>query len=68
VASGQGAVHIEYWFETDDDRTDIRRVRLEEPPRIVKATATVEAPAYAREIAGVAGFVEGDFELGAGDD
>jgi len=68
VASGNAPVHIEYWFETDDDRTDIRRVRLEEPPRIVRATATVEAPEYARAIAGVAGFVEGDFELGAGDD
>lgn len=68
VASGASDVRIEYWFETEDDKTDVQRVRLEEPPEIVRSTATVMAPDYARDVAGMAGFVEGDFELGSGDD
>lgn len=68
VATGSESTHIEYWFETDDDRTPVRRVRLEEPPRVVQAEAKIVPPSYASSIAGLAGFVEGDFDLGAGDD
>lgn len=38
---------LEYWFETEDDRTEPARVLLVEPPTIVGASAVVQLPAYA---------------------
>lgn len=38
---------LEYWFETDDDRTGAARVRLVEPPAVLAARAVVTPPAYA---------------------
>lgn len=48
---------IEYRFETEDDETEWRRVRLVEPPAVVSARAVVTPPAYARRLGIVA---EGD--------
>lgn len=41
---------FEYWFETDDDRTQPVRVLLVEPPQVLTASATVELPDYARTL------------------
>lgn len=43
---------IEYWFETEDNRTESARVRLAERPRVTRITATVTPPAYAAEVRG----------------
>jgi hypothetical protein len=43
---------IEYAFLTRDAETDVRAIRLVEPPRVVASRATVRAPGYAaRQIA-----------------
>ena len=43
---------IEYVFLTRDAETDVRAIRLVEPPRVVASRATVRAPGYAaRQIA-----------------
>jgi hypothetical protein len=41
------ADEIEVWFTTEDARTDVERVRLVDPPAVVRATLHVEPPAYA---------------------
>lgn len=41
---------VEYRFETDDDRTEWRRVALVEPPSVVGAEATVTPPDYAARL------------------
>ncbi|MCA9311503.1 MAG: hypothetical protein KDA21_09885, partial [Phycisphaerales bacterium] len=40
---------IEYRFETDDDATPWRRIKLIEPPAIVGARARLTPPAYAQQ-------------------
>lgn len=37
---------LEYWFESDDDRTETRRLTLVAPPRIEGATARLTPPRY----------------------
>ena len=56
---------IEYRFETEDDATAWRRVLLVEAPEVVRATAVVRAPEYAR---GLEGAGERRIELGPGTD
>lgn len=54
---------IEYVFLTRDAETDVRAIRLVEPPRVVSSRATVRAPGYAaRQIA------ERNEDLGTGTD
>lgn len=68
VLSAQEA-ELEYWFETDDDQTPPRRIRLVQPPAVVSAKALVTPPSYAASTAGVQqGFVSGSLDLGAGND
>lgn len=55
---------IEYWFETDDDRTRPRRVRLVDPPVLTGASARVTPPAYASGAGGT--LVRGEVALDAG--
>lgn len=38
---------LEYWFETEDDRTPVASVRLVNPPAVLAARAEVTPPAYA---------------------
>ncbi|MGP1346911.1 MAG: hypothetical protein ACTS3F_09645 [Phycisphaerales bacterium] len=38
---------VEYRFETDDDATEWRRIRLVPPPAVVRARATITPPDYA---------------------
>jgi hypothetical protein len=63
---------LEYHFETDDDRTPARRIRLVHPPAVLSASVTVTPPAYASRVVraenGRTSFVSGVRELGAGND
>lgn len=65
-------MELEYWFETDDDRTKARRIKLVQPPTVLSARATVTPPQYASGLAagepGRGTFVAGARELGAGND
>lgn len=58
---------LEYAFQTPDDRTPTRRIRLVEPPRITALTATIEPPAYAPLTEGST-WVAGALDLGLGQD
>ena len=57
---------IEYWFETEDERTEPRRVLLARRPAVESATAVVVPPPYAERAAG--GFLAGEVPLGRGAD
>ena len=60
-------LELEYRFQTDDDATAPRRIRLVEPPAIRAATAIVDPPEYARPFLGEGGaFVRGERDLGNG--
>ncbi len=63
--AGEGArsVTLEYWFETDDDRTRTRSLRLVDPPVLVGAQAVVTPPEYASTSTGA--LASGLIELGA---
>ncbi len=45
-------VTMELWLETRDDRTDSTIIELVRPPRVVRASALVEPPAYAQQASG----------------
>ncbi len=70
--AGVARAELEYWFETEDDRTRPRRVLLVEPPAVRSAEAFVEPPAYAVGTIAHRGsgpsFVSGTSDLGAGGD
>ncbi|MBK7404301.1 MAG: hypothetical protein IPJ41_06610 [Phycisphaerales bacterium] len=51
---------IEYWFETEDDRTDPVRLRLAARPSVASISARVDPPAYAAGLGGA--FLRGDVE------
>jgi len=38
---------LEYWFETEDDRTEPARITLVEPPAVMSATVEIAPPEYA---------------------
>lgn len=70
ASAGQAAAgELEYWFETEDDRTETRRVKLVAPPAVSGARAEVTPPAYVDPSGGAgAGFVAGRLDLGPGND
>ncbi|MBX3377059.1 MAG: hypothetical protein KF678_08655 [Phycisphaeraceae bacterium] len=72
AASSDQPAELEYWFETDDDRTPPRRIKLVEPPAIVAASATISPPAYAAigegRAEGSRTFAAGTTDLGPGND
>jgi hypothetical protein len=55
---------LEYWFETDDDQSDRATIILVDPPAVLAAKATLDAPEYARALA--SRYVTGEHDLGAG--
>ncbi len=57
---------IEYWFETEDERTEPRRILLARRPAVESASAAVSPPAYAERAAG--GVLAGAVPLGRGAD
>jgi len=68
---------LEYFFETEDDRTEPARVLLVEPPSVVRASAIVTLPDYAASMPGIlsspatgapAGHSPGAIDLGPGSD
>ncbi len=64
-----GTVEVEYWFESGDDRTPTRRVRLVEPPAIASSAARITPPGYAAGVVGAgSAFVHGEREAGDGTD
>ncbi len=52
-------VFLEYWLTTSDDRSQTTRVRLVEPPEMVRAVVSVTPPAYALPGIEQAGLVGG---------
>jgi hypothetical protein len=63
------AAELEYWFETDDDRTEARRITLVQPPAVISAQVTVTPPEYASGAGGTRqAFVSGRLDLGPGND
>lgn len=69
AVAGRGAdLAVEYWFETQDDRTEERRITLVEAPRVRGMRAAITPPAYADAIADAGLFLRGEADLGAGDD
>jgi len=64
-SSKPGARTLSYSVLTEDDRTPWATVRLVRPPRLVRATATVDPPDYA---AGAAALASGRIDLGRGTD
>jgi hypothetical protein len=59
---------LEYWFESEDDRTEPSRIRLVYPPAVLASTATITPPAYVGGADHAAGFVSGAADLGPGND
>jgi len=51
LAGGELA-ELEYWFETEDNRTEPRRIVLAERPAVERITAGIEPPGYARGVPG----------------
>lgn len=68
LADGATQTTLEYWFETDDDRTDPSSVLLVEAPAIESARVTILLPEYAADADAASTFSAGPFDLGAGDD
>jgi len=63
-ADGPEEIVYEYWFESGDDRTGRRRVRVVAPPEVVRATVEIEPPGYALA-ASAEEVASGRFDLGA---
>ncbi len=57
---------VEYWFETEDERTEPRRILLARRPAVESASAAVSPPPYAERAAG--GVLAGEIPLGRGAD
>lgn len=69
--AGAGAgddLSVEYWFETQDDRTPVRTLRLVEPPRVARISATITPPEYTGAMNDPALFLRGSVDLGTGED
>lgn len=47
-AAAAAETDMEFWFESADDRSPTRRIRLVEPPAVLAAAAQVIEPAYLR--------------------
>ncbi|MEM7622480.1 MAG: hypothetical protein AAF235_04685 [Planctomycetota bacterium] len=50
------ATFVEYEVSSGDDATELARVRVVEPPRLIAVSAAVVPPAYARGVAAATGF------------
>ena len=67
-------MELEYSFETDDDESPLTRIMLVEPPRVVRATASVTLPEYAAKLLAAAAGENGgaglksELDLGPGSD
>lgn len=61
---------IEYMFESDDDATEWRRIKLVDPPVVVRASAVITLPEYARAGADESELLAGQdqIDLGPGTD
>lgn len=61
---------IEYMFESDDDATEWRRIKLVDPPAVVRASAVITLPEYARSGADEPDTLSGQdqIDLGPGTD
>jgi hypothetical protein len=62
---------VEYWFQTRDHRTPTARLRLVEPPSVLRARAQISPPEYAAQLTAApaaAAFRAGAFDLGPGAD
>ncbi|TVQ62145.1 MAG: hypothetical protein EA378_06710 [Phycisphaerales bacterium] len=73
LGTGVAQAELEYWFETEDDRSRSRRVLLIEAPEVRAAEAFVEPPPYVARAArsehrGAPLFVSGSADLGSGND
>lgn len=69
VAQGVDEGYIEYRFETEDDQTVSRTVRVVRPPQVVGAVVTIDPPEYARGDAQRVGLAaEAGRDLGKGND
>lgn len=65
----ESRVQLEYWFETEDDRTAPWRVTLVEPPAVHAATVSVAPPDYAADVLATrSDLVRGTRDAGAGRD
>lgn len=63
-ATSEGPASIEYWFETEDDRTSTTRVAIVPPPEVESARLVLTPPTYAVHLDGR--WQEGSHDLGAG--
>jgi len=59
---------VEIWFETADDRTPVRRIRVVDPPALESAAASIDPPGYARGLLEGTAFVRGGSDIGDGTD
>ncbi|MEX2220104.1 MAG: hypothetical protein WD749_15245 [Phycisphaerales bacterium] len=66
LSAARGTPELEYWFESADDRTEPRTVKLVQPPAIVQASAVITPPPYAQ--VGGGAFLAGRHDLGPGND
>lgn len=63
------SIELEYWFETEDDRTPAWRTVLVHPPAVLSASVTVDPPAYASDVlAGRTDIARGERDAGNGRD
>ncbi|MBX3361120.1 MAG: hypothetical protein KF705_06730 [Phycisphaeraceae bacterium] len=49
VAASRDEFEVEYWFQSEDSRTEPVRVLVVRPPSVRRASIVVDAPAYARD-------------------
>ena len=67
LSSSQSEAWLEYWLRTPDDRTETKRIRLVEPPRVESMIARIEPPTYAPS-SDNASWIVGEHDLGQGQD
>lgn len=68
TASADRPAELEYWFETEDDQTLPRRIKLVDPPAIATARMQITPPPYASGRQGDKVFASGAVDLGQGND
>ena len=64
--AASGEMTLEYWFESSDDGTEPRRVRMVQPPAVLAARAQIKPPDYAASLP-TDGTIAGRFAAGARD-
>jgi len=68
AASAPLEAHLEYRLVSLDDESETRRILLVEPPRVLRAAATLTPPEYAADRLAGAGLFAQPIDLGAGSD